>query len=911
MQLTVTKPSHDASRLLSRGRALALRAPRTTRRAVPTCAVLVCVSCAAVQAQVATPTLSPASSLVLPVSVTVSTVTAGASIYYTVDGTVPDTNDTLYFAPIQVTNDTVLRARAFKLGLTPSDTAFAQYPSVYPPALNYSRVVTNPISSVADVSLFLTHESNAVCHTVEERWTGDLTPTNITGGGVWLTNRHAIRWGPFLHVTNQQFSYRLSGRPGRHLVSGEAVADGRWFYASAVTNVDLSETNGPSMIPMPPLQAATPVFSPSSGAIVPVLATIASATGGAEIRYTLDGSLPSAASALYTNGLSLASETLIRARAFRTNYLPSIVAWALYPAVDTNPVARVSRSVNTNTPGLPLINVTITQTVAGSCLAYEEYLPAGISPTNISGDGLYNSTNRIIKWGSYLGGGTVRTMAYTAICALPGVYNVSGRWSVDGRGSESTGLSFAVTSTNCDDVIPTPPPRAPMPSLSPSGSTGLPVTVSMSVALSGATIRYTTDGSVPGTTSPVYGSALNLVTSTIVRARAYMTGYEPSAAVVGLYEQCSAAHGLTLSRAITNNSTYFPSVRITATPSPNVSCYAVTETLADGLMPYNIGEAGLWNPTNHTIKWGPFLDATPRVLPYSVSGPSGIYELTGQGGVDGEGVVVTGEHTMIVSLAPMPKVETPVISPPPSGVFPVTVTITTATEGATIRYTTDCSVPDTNSPIYTTPLHFDTMVWVKARAFKDWMTPSWVAAVLYGEETPSIGSQVTRTIFNNQSAHPRVELAVTAATGVLCQAVVEDLPVGVAPDGITAGGVFQAGSRSIKWGPFFDDEERVLSVSGLGIGRRAYLGRGRQFRWVPGSDPGRHRVGHLQPDGFQCGPVERLEFFAVCRVGRSADRSSGLLCRRVLFAGGSYPREHQSGRPVECCHAHGKVGPVS
>jgi hypothetical protein len=58
-----------------------------------------------------------------PVTVTLSTTDPGAQIRYTLDGSVPGPQDMLYTDPIKITGATVVRARAYKDGMTRSITA--------------------------------------------------------------------------------------------------------------------------------------------------------------------------------------------------------------------------------------------------------------------------------------------------------------------------------------------------------------------------------------------------------------------------------------------------------------------------------------------------------------------------------------------------------------------------------------------------------------------------------------------------------------------------------------------------------------------------------------------------------------------------------------------------------------------
>lgn len=80
------------------------------------------------QETVATPTFDPAGATSAdPVSVTMSTTTAGATIYYTLDSSTPTQSSPLYSGPITISESAILKAKAFKDGLNPSGTASALF----------------------------------------------------------------------------------------------------------------------------------------------------------------------------------------------------------------------------------------------------------------------------------------------------------------------------------------------------------------------------------------------------------------------------------------------------------------------------------------------------------------------------------------------------------------------------------------------------------------------------------------------------------------------------------------------------------------------------------------------------------------------------------------------------------------
>lgn len=90
-----------------------------------------------------------------------------------------------------------------------------------------------------------------------------------------------------------------------------------------------------------------------------------------------------------------------------------------------------------------------------------------------------------------------------------------------------------------------------------------------------------------------------------------------------------------------------------------------------------------------------------------------------------------------------PKVKTPKILPAGGEVEKGTeVTITCATEGATIHYTTDGSTPTAESPVYSSAITINSTTTVKAMATKTDMKNSSVATVKYIINVPTVAKPV-------------------------------------------------------------------------------------------------------------------------------------------------------------------------
>lgn len=91
---------------------------------------------------IATPSSSSVSS---GTNVTLSTQTENANIYYTLDGSTPDENSTLYTSPITITQDTTIKAIAIKTGYTNSDILTSAYTIALPTTKSIDVTIKNTL----------------------------------------------------------------------------------------------------------------------------------------------------------------------------------------------------------------------------------------------------------------------------------------------------------------------------------------------------------------------------------------------------------------------------------------------------------------------------------------------------------------------------------------------------------------------------------------------------------------------------------------------------------------------------------------------------------------------------------------------------------------------------------------------
>jgi hypothetical protein len=242
--------------------------------------------------------------------------------------------------------------------------------------------------------------------------------------------------------------------------------------------------------------AATPTFSPAAGTYtVAQSVTLSSATTGAAIHYTTDGSAPTASSAAYSAPVPVAASATIKAIAVATGYTDSAIGSAAYvidlplPGVAATPT--FSPAAGTFTAAQ---SVVLASTTAGAVI---HYTTDGSTPTAASA-------------------------TYSAAIAVAASATVKAIAVATGYTDSAIGSAAYVINVPVPGVAVTPV-------FSPvAGTYSGAQAVSLSTTTPGAAIHYTIDGTTPTAASATYTAQLTVSTSTTIKAIAVAPGYANS-----------------------------------------------------------------------------------------------------------------------------------------------------------------------------------------------------------------------------------------------------------------------------------------------------------------------------------------------------------------------------------------------
>ena len=410
----------------------------------------------------------------------------------------------------------------------------------------------------------------------------------------------------------------------------------------------------------PPESAvAAPVFNPGAGTYSAVLdVTITTTTSGATIRYTTDGTTPTTASGtVYAAAVHVADTMTLKAIAYRSGLTTSEAVTAQYTIAPLVAAPAFSPAAGTyNDPQ----DIAISTSTDGASI---RYTTDGSAPTDTDGT-LYTAPVHVA-----VGSITLKAVAYRA------------GWTTS-----------VVTSGNY-----TIGPLVTAPAFSPVPGTYIdPQDIAISTSTTGASIRYTTDGSAPSDTIGVlYTAPVHLADSATLKAVAYRAGWRTSSVSSGAY-----TIGLHVAAP-------------TFTPGPGTYTSEQDIIIATATAGASVRYTTDGTAPTETV-------GTLYTAPLRLSAPATLKAVAYRTGW-ATSTVTSGDYAIGLTVV------APAFSVAP-GLYASAkdVAVTTVTTGAAIRYTTDGSTPTgTVGTLYTGPVRVASSLTLKAVAYRaGWTTSS-------------------------------------------------------------------------------------------------------------------------------------------------------------------------------------------
>ena len=482
-----------------------------------------------------TPTFSPAAGTFFgEQEITLATSTAGASIYYTTDGTTPSSsNGTLYDDPFSIDETTTIKAIAVKAGATDSEVAEATYTAGTPVSSYDIDFEMNNLAAYVNWDFV-----NIVCASTAITAHGDTYYGNTDGktsSSITTKAKYANPGTLTFYISKESGNTTASSWKAQVSEDGEAWTDvetfdakgmdkGEWnectadlsSYSNVYVRISYGSSTAIRAIDDIELAAASavakPVISGTESFLTSTEVSIACTTDGATVYYTTDDTDPktSESKQTYSAAFTLTNTATVRAIATKD------AAWSS---------EATSKTFTKITP----INVAAALSATSGDAVYVQGTITSITEVNI---GYKNATyvisdvtagvpanEMIIYRGKYVDGADfdsedqIHVGDVVVVSGTIGVYQEKNQLA---QGNQIESIT---------------PAAVVAPVFSPDGGGFMGETdVTITCATDGATIYYTLNGTNPTKSSMLYEGAIHLDATTTITAIAYV-GEESSLVV--------------------------------------------------------------------------------------------------------------------------------------------------------------------------------------------------------------------------------------------------------------------------------------------------------------------------------------------------------------------------------------------
>ncbi len=486
----------------------------------------------------------PAGAYASAQNVVLASSTAGAVIRYTTDGSTPNGASPVYSGAVVVAANATIKAYASANGLADSTVSSASY-MLGGTTAGFNQGV-------------------------------DLSGTTAT---LWFSAGSNLVWVDAHYNTgagqqNVRMTYNASAARHELSVALGAATTMSYSFTYFTNGVGAADTPVYNYTVLQGPAVATPVFAPPAGSYAGTQnVSITSATAGATIRYTVDGTTPTANSPLYAGPISVGISRTLQAMAFKSGFANSSIASADYVIAPANPVATPSFNPPAGSYS-GTQSVSISSNTAGAVI---HYTTDGSSPTTASP--VYAGTITLAASGTLRAMGSKSGLSDSAVASA--VYTIAPMSGDFAQGVSESGatatiwfkpnsaMNFVILHYQLGNNSPINPMMAFNPTLGrfeavinpvspgkvisysftyapvtgsqtdsavysytvgvgngiakpvftpPGGSYASAQSVTLSTTVAGASIRYTTDGSAPNAMSPLYSAPIAVSKATTLNA---------------------------------------------------------------------------------------------------------------------------------------------------------------------------------------------------------------------------------------------------------------------------------------------------------------------------------------------------------------------------------------------------------